>query len=233
MEQHAFTLKTQSVLQAALAMASERKNAQVDPLHILHALLHAEDPLPRRLLERLEVAVPAIQQASLRSLDGMATMGQSQSQVPWGPPSQRVLRTAVDNARKAGDEYVALDQLLAALLEVDSTASRILKDAGITAPALAEARKALRKGRTVDSASHEDAMESLSKYARNLNAQARDGKLDPVIGRDEEIRRVLQILTRRTKNNPILIGERSGKDGHRRRHRPPHCLGRCSREPAR
>lgn len=137
----------------------------------------------------------------------MATLGQSPEQVPWGQPAHRVLTTAVDAARKAGDEYVALDQLLAALLQVDSTASRILKDAGVSTNSLSEARKALRKGRTVDSASHENALESLSKYARNLNAQARDGKLDPVIGRDEEIRRVLQILTRRTKNNPILIGE--------------------------
>jgi ATP-dependent Clp protease ATP-binding subunit ClpB len=207
MEQHAFTLKTQSVLQEAMDQASKRKHAQVDPLHLLHALLHGEDPLPQRLLDRMEVPVATLRQAAERSLTGMATAGQSLDQVPWGPPSQRVLRAAVEAARKAGDEYVALDQLLAALLQVDSTASRILKDAGVKSSELDAARKTLRKGRTVDSASHEDALESLSKYARNLNAQARDGKLDPVIGRDEEIRRVLQILTRRTKNNPILIGE--------------------------
>ena len=117
------------------------------------------------------------------------------------------MRTAVEAARKSGDQYVALDRLLSAILSVNSTASRIMKDAGAQSSSLDAALAELRKGRTADSASHEDALESLSKYSRNLNAQARDGKLDPVIGRDEEIRRVLQILTRRTKNNPILIGE--------------------------
>ena len=207
MEQHAFTLKTQSVLQQAQASATDARHAQIEPIHLLHALLHGEDPLPIRLLDRLEVATGVLTQAVDRALAGGAKMDPPPASIPWSQPAQQVLRKAMESARKAGDQYVALDRLMFALLEVESTASRILKDAGVNAKELAQALHALRKGRTADSASHEDAMESLNKYARNLNALARDGKLDPVIGRDEEIRRVLQILTRRTKNNPILIGE--------------------------
>ena len=207
MEQHAFTLKTQSVLQEALATAQQVGNPQVEPLHLLHALLHGEDPLPARLLDRIEVPLNVVRQATQSSLDSLPKLASPAEQTPWSPTAQMVLRSAVDSARKSGDQYVALDRLLSALLGVKSTAAQLLKDAGVRAKDLEQALADLRKGRTADSASHEDALESLSKYARNLNARARDGKLDPVIGRDEEIRRVLQILTRRTKNNPILIGE--------------------------
>ncbi len=207
MEQHAFTLKTQSVLQAAQGLAMERRHTQVDPLHLLHALLHGEDPMPARLLDSMEVPLKAVKQAAEKSLHSLPVLEMGPEQIPWSPSAQGVLRGAVESARKAGDQYVALDRLLSAILKIKSTASQLLKDAGVQAAALEKATAALRKGRTADSASHEDALESLSKYARNLNAQARDGRLDPVIGRDEEIRRVLQILTRRTKNNPILIGE--------------------------
>ncbi len=207
MEQHAFTLKTQSVLQEALATAQLAGNPQVEPLHLLHALLHGEDPLPARLLDRIEVPLNVVRQATQSSLESLPKLASPAEQTPWSPTAQMVLRSAVDSARKSGDQYVALDRLLSALLGVKSTAAQLLKDAGVRAKDLEKAMADLRKGRTADSASHEDALESLSKYARNLNARARDGKLDPVIGRDEEIRRVLQILTRRTKNNPILIGE--------------------------
>ncbi len=207
MEQHAFTLKTQAALQAAQGLAMERKHTQVEPLHILHSLLHSPDPLPERLLDRLEVPATAVKMATLKALDALATADHLPENTPWSQQAQNTLRRSVEEARKGGDQYVALDRIFAAILAVNSTASRILKDAGAQSGDLASALDALRKGRTADSASHEDALESLSKYARNLNAMARDGKLDPVIGRDEEIRRVLQILTRRTKNNPLLIGE--------------------------
>lgn len=207
MEQHAFTLKTQAALQAAQGLAMERKHTQVEPLHILHSLLHSQDPLPERLLDRMEVPFSAVKMAASKALDAVATSDQLPEHTPWSQQAQNTLRKAVEEARKGGDQYVALDRLFSAILAVNSTASRILKDAGALSGNLDSALAALRKGRTADSASHEDALESLSKYARNLNALARDGKLDPVIGRDEEIRRVLQILTRRTKNNPILIGE--------------------------
>ncbi len=207
MEQHAFTLKTQAVLQAAQGLAMERKHAQIAPLHLLHALLHGADSLPERLLDRMEVPYSAVKTATTKALDALPTSDNNSGGTPWSQQSQNTLRTAVEAARKSGDQYVALDRLLSAILSVNSTASRIMKDAGAQSSSLDAALAELRKGRTADSASHEDALESLSKYSRNLNAQARDGKLDPVIGRDEEIRRVLQILTRRTKNNPILIGE--------------------------
>ncbi|MCH1582503.1 MAG: AAA family ATPase, partial [Flavobacteriales bacterium] len=207
MEQHAFTLKAQAALQTAQGRAIESGHSQVAPLHLLHAILNGQDPLPQHLLQRMEIAVPAIQQATSKSLAALPTLGSPPDNVSWSQPAQSVLRKAADQARKNGDQYIALDRLFSAILSVNSTAARILQDAGVTASGLDAALDELRKGRTADSASHEDALESLSKYARNLNAAARDGKLDPVIGRDEEIRRVLQILTRRTKNNPILIGE--------------------------
>ena len=207
MEQHAFTLKTQAVLQAAQELALDRKHTQIEPLHLLHGLLFSPDPLPERLLDRMEVPFAAVKIAATKALDSLATSDRAAEKTTWSQQAQNTLRTAVESARKSGDQYVALDRLFSALLTVNSTASRILKDAGAKSSDLDAALSALRKGRTADSASHEDALESLTKYARNLNAQARDGKLDPVIGRDEEIRRVLQILTRRTKNNPILIGE--------------------------
>ena len=207
MEQHAFTLKAQAALQSAQGLAIESRHSQVAPLHLLHAIVNGQDPLAERILQRMEVAVTAIQQATSKSLASLPTLGTSPDNVSWSQPAQSVLRKAADEARKNGDQYIALDRLFSAILAVNSTAARILQDAGVTASGLDAALDALRKGRTADSASHEDALESLSKYARNLNAAARDGKLDPVIGRDEEIRRVLQILTRRTKNNPILIGE--------------------------
>lgn len=207
MEQHAFTLKAQAALEAAQQTATAHRHAQVDPLHLLHALLHGKDPLPAALFDRLEINATAIRKATDKAVDGLATVAQPPTQLPWSPEAQAVLRGAVEAARKGGDQYVALDRMLSALVSVGSTASRILKDAGIRAAELDAALSDLRKGRTADSASHEDALQALDKYARNLNALARSGKLDPVIGRDEEIRRVLQILTRRTKNNPILIGE--------------------------
>ena len=207
MEQHAFTSKTQNALQNAQSTAVDRRHAQVEPLHLLHALLQGEDPLPMRLLERLEASTQLLKQTADRSLASLATVDKAPSSIPWSTEAQKVLRHAMDAARRHGDQYVALDRLLVALVEVDSVAARLLKDAGVRSNDMTEALAAMRKGRTADSAGHEDAMEALSKYARNLNALARDGKLDPVIGREEEIRRVLQILTRRTKNNPILIGE--------------------------
>lgn len=206
MEQHAFTLKAQSILEEALALAGRKRHTQVDALHILHALLHGADPLPTHLLERMEVSASPVRHAVDRAIDALPTQ-EGQPQIPWGHTAQATLRSAAESARQGGDQYVALDLLLAGILAAGGTAARLLADAGATPDALRQAVEALRRGRTVDSASHEDALDALNRYARNLNAMAHAGKLDPVIGRDEEIRRVLQILTRRTKNNPILLGE--------------------------
>jgi len=206
MKQHAFTLKAQSTLEEALALAGRKRHTQVDALHILHALLHGADPLPTHLLERMEVAASPIRHAVDHAIDALPTQ-EGQSQIPWGQTAQATLRSAAESAHKGGDQYIALDLLLAGILAAGGTAARLLADAGAKPDALRQAVEALRRGRTVDSASHEDALNALNRYARNLNALAHDGKLDPVIGRDEEIRRVRQILTRRTKNNPILLGE--------------------------
>lgn len=207
MEQHAFTLKAQALLEGALALANDRQHAQVDSLHLLHGMLHGQDPLPTRLLHRMEVPVAALSAAVDRAIDQLPTQTSRSGDPAWSPTAQTALRNAIQAARKGGDQYVAIDRILAGILASTDTAARILKDAGATTSALDTALSALRQGRTADSASHEDSLDALSKYARNLNALARDGKLDPVIGRDEEIRRVLQILSRRTKNNPLLIGE--------------------------
>ena len=206
MEQHAFTLKAQAVLESALQGARERRHPEVTPLHLLHALLQDQDPLPQRLLQRMEVAVQPLKLATARALDALPHVS-GDAQTAWGRDAQSLLQRAVSAAKQAGDQYVALDRLLAATLDGKDTAARLIRDAGGTASGLTQALADLRQGRTADSASHEDALEALSKYARNLNRLAEEGKLDPVIGRDEEIRRVLQILTRRTKNNPLLIGE--------------------------
>ena len=121
--------------------------------------------------------------------------------------ANEILTKAMDEARRMGDEYVSIEPMLIAMLQTDSTASRILKDAGLTVEGVRQAISELRQGKKVDGASADENYQALSKYAQNLVEKARQGKLDPVIGRDDEIRRVLQILSRRTKNNPILIGE--------------------------
>lgn len=205
MEQHAFTLKAQKALHSAQETASERRHAQVFPLHLLHALLHSDDPLPKRLLERMELPIKPLVAALDRTLDALPTA--SSTGMTWAQDTQAILQRAWQMAQQEKDQYIALDRLMVAILEGKDTAAQLLRDAGAKSEDLKEAVRSLRQGRTADSASHENAHEALSKYARNLNALARDGKLDPVIGRDEEIRRVLQILTRRTKNNPLLIGE--------------------------
>ena len=130
MEQHAFTLKTQAALQAAQGLAMERKHTQVEPLHILHSLLHSPDPLPERLLDRLEVPATAVKMATLKALDALATADHLPENTPWSQQAQNTLRRSVEEARKGGDQYVALDRIFAAILAVNSTASRILKDAG-------------------------------------------------------------------------------------------------------
>jgi len=206
MDQHAFTLKAQKALEEALALAKGRQHAHVEALHLLHASLHGSDPLPLLLIKRMEIPVNPLLAAVDRAVDALPTV-EGQSRIPWGPTAQVALRKASESARKAGDQYIALDRLLSGILAGGGTATRILEGAGVSRATLDKALQTLRQGRQVGSASHEDALDALNRYARNLNAMARDGKLDPVIGRDEEIRRVLQILTRRTKNNPLLLGE--------------------------
>ncbi len=200
-----FTIKAQEAIQEAVRQAESRRQQAIEPEHLLAALLKTGEQVVQFLLRKLAVNEQAVSQALEAQL-------QSLPRVEGGEPylareTNNVLVRAEELAGKQGDEFVSLEILLLALVGVNSTAAKILKDAGVTEKELAAAIRELRGGQQVKSQSSEETYQSLSKYARNLIEEARAGKLDPVIGRDDEIRRVLQILSRRTKNNPILIGE--------------------------
>ena len=200
-----FTLKAQEAVQHAVQTAQRTQRQAITATHLLEGVLAVGENVTQFLFGKTGVNADLLS----RTIDSEL---QSLPRVEGGEPyldrdANAALTAAQDIARRDGDQFVGLEPLLLALLTTDSTASRLLKDAGLTADALTAAIKELRGGRKADSASSEDTYQSLQKYARDLVAEARDGKLDPVIGRDEEIRRVLQILSRRTKNNPILIGE--------------------------
>ncbi|MBF1066160.1 MAG: ATP-dependent chaperone ClpB [Prevotellaceae bacterium] len=200
-----FTIKAQEAVQHAVQTAQRTQRQAITATHLLEGVLAVGENVTQFLFGKTGVNADLLS----RTIDSEL---QSLPRVEGGEPyldrdANAALNAAQDIARRDGDQFVGLEPLLLALLTTDSTASRLLKDAGLTADALTAAIKELRGGRKADSASSEDTYQSLQKYARDLVAEARDGKLDPVIGRDEEIRRVLQILSRRTKNNPILIGE--------------------------
>ena len=200
-----FTIKAQEAVQEAVACAGRRGQQAIEPEHLLSGILKVGEQVTQFIFQKLGIS----QQAVTRAVDAqIASLPKVQGGEPYlSRSANEVLLKAEDLAQKAGDEFVALEPLLQALLTVSSNASKILKDAGMTEKELTAAVRELRGGQKASSQSSEDTYQSLSKYARNLVDEARAGKLDPVIGRDEEIRRVLQILSRRTKNNPILIGE--------------------------
>ena len=200
-----FTIKAQEAVQEAVARAGRQGQQAIEPEHLLSGILKVGEQVTQFIFQKLGIS----QQAVTRAVDAqIATLPKVQGGEPYlSRSANEVLLKAEDLAQKAGDEFVALEPLLQALLTVSSNASKILKDAGMTEKELTAAVRELRGGQKASSQSSEDTYQSLSKYARNLVDEARAGKLDPVIGRDEEIRRVLQILSRRTKNNPILIGE--------------------------
>ena len=200
-----FTIKAQEAVQEAVARAGRQGQQAIEPEHLLSGILKVGEQVTQFIFQKLGIS----QQAVTRAVDAqIASLPKVQGGEPYlSRSTNEVLLQAEDLAQKAGDEFVALEPLLQALLTVSSNASKILKDAGMTEKELTAAVRELRGGQKASSQSSEDTYQSLSKYARNLVDEARAGKLDPVIGRDEEIRRVLQILSRRTKNNPILIGE--------------------------
>ncbi|MBP5772302.1 MAG: ATP-dependent chaperone ClpB [Bacteroidaceae bacterium] len=200
-----FTIKAQEAVQTAVRTAEARRQQAIEPEHLLVAILKTGEDVVRFLLRKLSVNEQAVSQALEAQL-------QSLPRVEGGEPylsreTNSILTRAEELAGKQGDEFVTIELMLLALVGSNCTAAKILKDAGVTEKELAAAIRELRGGQQVKSQSSEDTYQSLSKYARNLIEEARAGKLDPVIGRDDEIRRVLQILSRRTKNNPILIGE--------------------------
>ena len=202
---NSLTIKAQEVLQSAMNLASGNGNQAVEPLHILSAIVAEDDSLGVFLLQKLGVNVGALRSVLKQQIDRLP-------KVEGGDPyfsreSSAVIQKASDFTKTFGDKYASVEHLLLGIIAEKGEAGRLLKDAGATEKELIAAIKELRKGSTVDSQTSEQEYDALGKYAINLNEQARKGKLDPVIGRDEEIRRVLQILSRRTKNHPILVGE--------------------------
>ena len=200
-----FTIKAQEAVQSAINAAERNGQQTIGVIHLLHGVLSVGENVTHFLFGKMGVNEE-------RLLNAVESEMKRLPKVQGGEPyldreANQVLQSASDIAHKEGDEYVGIEPLLMALLTTQSVASVMLKDAGVSKDALQAAIKELRGGRKADSASSEDNYQALKKYARNLVDEARDGKLDPVIGRDDEIRRVLQILSRRTKNNPVLIGE--------------------------
>ncbi len=203
-----FTERSKGFLQAAQTIAVREFNQRLTPEHLLKALLDDEEGASAGLIRAAGGDAKAVQQAADADVAKQPKVqGSGAGQPQLTPDLHRVLDAAQQAATKAGDAYVAQDRLLQALAASDTPAGRALRSGGATPAALDKAVADLRKGRTVDSANAEATFDALNKYARDMTALARDGKLDPVIGRDEEIRRTIQILARRTKNNPVLIGE--------------------------
>ncbi len=201
-----FTIKAQEAIQQAATIAQAGGQQAISPTHVLRGVLHVGENVTQFLLGKTGVNAQqllAVVESELRSLPRVQGGGEPY----FDRDAAAVMRQAEEVAKAEGDSFVGLEALLLALLKSNATAGRMLKDAGLNEAALKAAIAELRKGKKVDSPSSEDTYQALEKYARNLVEEARNGKLDPVIGRDDEIRRVLQILSRRTKNNPILIGE--------------------------
>jgi ATP-dependent Clp protease ATP-binding subunit ClpB len=203
-----FTERARGFVQSAQALALREGHQRFSPEHLLKVLLDDEDGMAASLIR----AAGGDPQAALRDTNSQLSKiprveGSGAGQVYLAPETARVFDTAQKLATKAGDSFVTVERMLQALAIEPSEAQKILKSAGVTPQALEKAISSLRKGRTADSASAEQSYDALKKYARDLTEAARNGKLDPVIGRDEEIRRTIQVLSRRTKNNPVLIGE--------------------------
>src|SRR5712672_3751488 len=204
-----YTDRLKALVQSAQSLALRNGHQQLTPLHILKALLEDEDRLAANLIEATGGPAAQVQQAVDRELAKLPKVeGAGAGQIYLAPETARLFDQAEQLSQKAGDNFVTVEYMLLALaLASGTTAADILKQAGITAQKLNKAISDLRKGRTADSASAEQGYDALKKYTRNFTEEARQNKLDPVIGRDEEIRRTIQVLSRRTKNNPVLIGE--------------------------
>ena len=201
-----FTIKAQEAVQAAVNTAQRNGQQTIEPVHLLSGIIEKAPDVTNYIFQKLGMnggQISLLLQQELQHLPRVQGGGQ-----PYlSNDTNQILINAEDTARKMGDEFVSVEPILLAILKGNSTAARILKDAGANEKDMLAAIQALRQGQNVKSQSADENYQSLEKYAKNLVEQARSGKLDPVIGRDEEIRRVLQILSRRTKNNPILIGE--------------------------
>ncbi|WP_085535888.1 ATP-dependent chaperone ClpB [Massilibacteroides vaginae] len=200
-----FTIKAQEAVQQAVQLVSQRNQQVIEATHLLKSVIMTGESMVNFLFQKLGVNSQNLNLVLDRQLDSYPKVSGGEAYL--SSEANAVLQKAIDYSGKMGDQYVSLEHIMLALLTVKSVASQMLKDAGVTEKDLRLAIDELRKGNKVTSQSAEDTYDALGKYAINLNERARSGKLDPVIGRDDEIRRVLQILSRRTKNNPILIGE--------------------------
>ncbi|WP_018909975.1 ATP-dependent chaperone ClpB [Prevotella veroralis] len=200
-----FTIKAQEAVQSAINIAQRNGQQTIEPVHILAGVMEKGKDVINYVFQKLGVNAQAVQSAIQNEMSHLPKVSGGEPYL--SSETNQVMQRTMDISQKMGDEFVSIEPMLLALLAVNSTASRILKDAGCTEKEMTAAINDLRQGQKVQSQSGDENYQSLQKYARNLIEDARAGKLDPVIGRDEEIRRVLQILSRRTKNNPILIGE--------------------------
>src|SRR6201998_3140513 len=202
-----FTIKAQEAVAQSQQLAFNNQNANIETEHLLKALISEEDSPVEFLLKKNNVNIPFVQNKLDESI-------QKLPKVSGGEPAQAISREMNNAVLKAtsalktfNDEFVSVEHLLLAVLQGNDNSAKLLKDAGLNDKGLIAAIKDLRKGSTISSQTQETQFNALNKYAKNLNEMARNGKLDPVIGRDEEIRRTLHILSRRSKNNPILVGE--------------------------
>ncbi|WP_187478338.1 ATP-dependent chaperone ClpB [Amniculibacterium sp. G2-70] len=200
-----FTLKSQEAIQKAQQIAMEFSNQSIEPQHILEGIFQTDEVISSFLLKKSEVDASLIREKNRALIETLPKVEGGDMYLSQN--SNKILLEAMNIAKKMNDEFVTIEHLWLGLIDINSNVSKLLKDMGVTKNLLEAGIKELRKGVKANSASSEESYQSLSKYAKNLNELASEGKLDPVIGRDEEIRRVLQILSRRTKNNPILIGE--------------------------
>ena len=205
MDFNKFTIKAQEAVQEAVNLVQQQGQQVIEPVHIMSGILKSSEQITSFLLQKAGANIENIKR---QTDDAIRTLPKVSGSSPYlSRESNQVITKAQDKAKQMGDEFVSVEPLLLALLDVNSTAANILKSNGVTRNDLEKAIAELRQGSKVNSQSAEESYQALSKYAVNLNEAAKSGKLDPVIGRDEEIRRILQILSRRTKNNPILIGE--------------------------
>jgi len=200
-----FTIKAQEAVQSAINIAQRNGQQTIEPVHILAGVMDKGKDVINYVFQKIGVNAQAVENAIQNEMSHLPKVSGGEPYL--SSETNQVMQRTVETSQKMGDEFVSIEPMLLALLAVNSTASRILKDAGCTEKEMTAAINDLRQGQKVQSQSGDENYQSLQKYARNLIEDARAGKLDPVIGRDEEIRRVLQILSRRTKNNPILIGE--------------------------
>jgi len=208
MDLEKYSERVRGFIQSAQMLALSRNHQQFTPEHILKVLVDDDEGLAASLIERAGGRAADVKLGVEAALDAMPRVEGGNGQLYLAQPLAKVLSTAEELAKKAGDSFVTVERLLTALaVEKSAKTADILAKAGVTAQGLNQAINEIRKGRTADSASAEQGYDALKKYARDLTADARSGKLDPVIGRDDEIRRTIQVLSRRTKNNPVLIGE--------------------------